>query len=48
VRPEGLHYDAAAKKLIWLAKEAMQIKVTGVALKDESDVLEISTQTKLT
>jgi ethanolamine ammonia-lyase small subunit len=48
VRPEGLQYDAAAKKLIWLAKEAMRIKVTGVALKDESDVLEIGTQTKLT
>jgi ethanolamine ammonia-lyase small subunit len=48
VRPEGLQYDAAAKKLIWLAKEAMRTKVTGVALKDESDVLEIATQTKLT
>jgi ethanolamine ammonia-lyase small subunit len=48
VRPEGLQYDAAAKKLIWLAKEAMRIKVTGVALKDESDVLEIGTTTKLT
>ncbi len=48
VRPEGLQYDAAAKKLIWLAKEAMRLKVTGVALKDESDVQEISAQTKLT
>lgn len=47
VRPEGLQYAAAAKKLIWLAKEAMRLKVTGVALKDESDVQEIGTQTKL-
>lgn len=48
VRPEGLQYAAAAKKLVWLAKEAMRLKVTGVALKDESDVQEISAQTKLT
>ena len=41
VRPEGLNYAAAAKKLVWLAKEAMRLKVTGVALKDESDVQEI-------
>ena len=41
VRPEGLQYAVAAKKLIWLAKEAMRLKVTGVALKDESDVQEI-------
>jgi ethanolamine ammonia-lyase small subunit len=48
VRPEGLHYAAAAKKLVWLAKEAMRLKVTGVALKDESDVQEIGAQAKLT
>ena len=42
VRPEGLQYAAAGKKLVWLAKEAMRLKVTGVALKDESDVQEIS------
>ena len=47
VRPEGLQYAVAAKKLIWLAKEAMRLKVTGVALKDESDVQEISAQTAL-
>jgi len=45
VRPEGLQYAAAAKKLIWLAKEAMRLKVTGVSLKDESDVQEITQQT---
>lgn len=48
VRPEGLQYAAAAKKLVWLAKEAMRLKVTGVALKDESDMQEIDQQTKLT
>jgi ethanolamine ammonia-lyase small subunit len=47
VRPEGLSYAAAAKKLIWLAKEAMRLKLTGVALKDESDVQEIGQQTKI-
>lgn len=47
VRPEGLQYAAAAKKLIWLAKEAMRLKVTGVALKDESDVMEIAQQSRL-
>lgn len=45
VRPEGLNYQAAAKKLVWLAKEAMRLKVTGIALKDESDVQEISEKT---
>ena len=44
VRPEGLTYQAAAKKLIWLATEAMRLKVTGIALKDESDVQVISQQ----
>jgi len=47
VRPEGLHYAAAVKKLIWLAKEAMQLKLTGVMLKDESDIQEISQQATL-
>ena len=47
VRPEGLHYAAAAKKLIWLAKEAMRLKATGVALKDESDVQQIGGQALL-
>lgn len=41
VRPEGLNYQAAAKKLMWLAQESMRLKVSGVALKDESDVHQI-------
>ena len=40
VRPEGLSYNAAAKKLMWLAKEAMRVKLSGVGLKDESDAQE--------
>ena len=44
VRPEGLQYPAAAKKLLWLAKEASRLKISGVALKDESDIQEISQQ----
>ncbi len=36
VRPAGLPVDAAAHKLIWLAREALRRGLTGVALKDES------------
>lgn len=46
VRPDGLSYAAAAKKLIWLAKEAHRLKLSGVALKDESDIQEISQDTR--
>jgi ethanolamine ammonia-lyase small subunit len=45
VRPDGLSYAAAAKKLLWLAKEALRLKLSGVALKDESDIQEISQDT---
>lgn len=41
VRPEGLSYAAAAKKMLWLIQQALYLKVSGVALKDESDVAEI-------
>jgi len=44
VRPEGLQYAMATKKLIWLAKEAMHRQLSGVALKDESDAQEVGTQ----
>ena len=37
VRPEGMGYAAAAAKLDWLAGEALRRRVTGIALKDESD-----------
>lgn len=41
IRPEGLGYKAAAGKLVWLCREALRIKATGVGLKDESDGVEL-------
>jgi ethanolamine ammonia-lyase small subunit len=41
IRPEGLSYTAAAKKLIWLAQAAMKTGASGVLLKDESDHIEL-------
>jgi ethanolamine ammonia-lyase small subunit len=38
VRAEGLSYDLAAFKLAWLVREALRRSLTGVALKDESDL----------
>ena len=38
VRPEGLSYEAAAFKLAWLVRAALGRGLTGVDLKDESDV----------
>lgn len=37
VRPEGLVYAAAAKKLLWLCAAALRMQCSGIALKDESD-----------
>lgn len=37
IRPEGLAYDRAAAKLVWLIDAARKRGLTGVALKDESD-----------
>lgn len=36
VRPEGLPYDQAATKLAYLAREALRLNLSGVALKDDS------------
>ncbi|HEY3326019.1 MAG TPA: ethanolamine ammonia-lyase subunit EutC [Novimethylophilus sp.] len=41
VRPEGLSYGAAARKTLWLVSEAMRLKVSGIGLKDQSDIAEI-------
>ena len=38
VRLEGLSYEAAAFKLAWLMREALRRGLTGVGLKDESDL----------
>lgn len=45
VRPEGLNYLDAARKTGWLVGEALRLKLSGVALKDESDVAEIASTT---
>lgn len=42
VRPQGLAYDEAARRLWWLCAEARRLQLTGIALKDGSDVLELS------
>jgi len=41
VRPGGLAYAEAAQRLLWLAAEALRRQLTGVALKDMSDVPQI-------
>lgn len=38
VRPEGLSYPSAAFKLSWLVRAALERGLTGVALKDDSDL----------
>jgi ethanolamine ammonia-lyase small subunit len=37
IRPEGLGYDAAARRFWWLCGQARQLQLTGVQLKDRSD-----------
>jgi ethanolamine ammonia-lyase small subunit len=39
IRPEGLNYPAAADKLFFLLREALRLRLSGVGLKDESDLL---------
>jgi len=38
IRPAGLPPAAAAKRLAWLVREARRLGLTGVALKDDSDL----------
>lgn len=37
IRRGGLSYDEAAFKIAWLLRQALKLRMTGVALKDESD-----------
>ncbi len=41
VRPEGLSYAVAAHKLAWLIAQAFAIGQSGIALKDESEELDL-------
>jgi ethanolamine ammonia-lyase small subunit len=43
IRGEGLSYEQAAFKLAWLAREALRLGESGVALKDESDTALLTT-----
>ena len=38
VRPEGLACEAAARRVLWLAQAALLRRLSGVALKDESEL----------
>ncbi|MFZ3005187.1 MAG: ethanolamine ammonia-lyase subunit EutC [Phenylobacterium sp.] len=42
IRAEGLSYDEAAFKLAWHVAEARRLGLTGVALKDESDLVSLT------
>lgn len=39
IRPEGLPYPAAAEKLQWLVQESLRRGLSGVQLKDETELL---------
>jgi ethanolamine ammonia-lyase small subunit len=41
VRPDGLAYEAAARRALWLTEEALRRGSSGVALKDESELAAI-------
>jgi ethanolamine ammonia-lyase small subunit len=42
IRPEGLGYEAAAARLTWLVREGLKRRLTGVDLKDQSDLAPLS------
>ncbi|GAA0746752.1 ethanolamine ammonia-lyase subunit EutC [Ideonella azotifigens] len=42
VRPEGLSHAEAARKLWWLGQAARRLQLTGVGLKDHSDIRALS------
>jgi ethanolamine ammonia-lyase small subunit len=36
IRPQGLSYDVAAKKILYLIKQSFQLKLSGIRLKDNN------------
>ena len=44
IRPEGLSYEEAAFKLAWHIAEARRLGLTGVGLKDESDLVTLTAE----
>ena len=42
VRAEGLDYVQAARRLLWLCRQAQRLQLTGVQLKDRSDLVALS------
>lgn len=44
IRPEGLAYPAAARKLAWLTQQALARGLTGIELKDQSELVEIAVE----
>jgi ethanolamine ammonia-lyase small subunit len=44
VRPEGLGYEQAARRLLWLCGEAQRLQLSGVQLKDRSEVIQLGAE----
>ncbi len=47
IRPEGLSYEEAAFKLAWHIAEARRLGLTGVGLKDESDLVSLTVESRV-
>jgi ethanolamine ammonia-lyase small subunit len=41
IRPQGLSYAEAARRLTWLCREANRLQISGVGLKDRSDTAQL-------